>query len=86
MKVKILGPGCKNCRSLEQRTRQALSDLALDADITDVSDYSEIARYGVMKTPGLVIDDEVVVSGRIPSPSELRDLIAARSRTAADSG
>jgi small redox-active disulfide protein 2 len=78
MQVKILGPGCKNCRNLEQRTRDALGDLGLAADITEVSDYGEIAGYGVMKTPGLVIDEDVVISGRVPSASELRDLIAQR--------
>lgn len=81
MQVKILGPGCKNCRNLEQRTRDALSDLGVDAEIAEVSDYGDIAGYGVMKTPGLVIDDEVVVAGRVPSAKELHELIAARTGT-----
>ena len=86
MQVKILGPGCKNCRNLEQRTRQALGDLGLTADVTEVSDYGEIAGYGVMKTPGLVIDDAVVVAGRVPSAGELRELIAARTGDPTDQG
>lgn len=78
MHVKILGPGCKNCQALEARTREAVRELGVSADIDDVTDYGEIASYGIMKTPGLVIDDEVVVSGRVPTVSELRDLLGAR--------
>lgn len=81
MHVKILGPGCKNCQTLEARTSEALRELGLDADIDEVTDYGEIAGYGVMKTPGLVIDDDVVVSGRVPTVAELRRLLADRSAT-----
>ena len=81
MHVKILGPGCKNCQTLEARTREVLRDLGVTADIDKVTDDGEIAGYGVMKTPGLVIDDQVVVSGRVPSASELGDLIATRTGT-----
>lgn len=81
MHVKILGPGCKNCQTLEARTRQALRDLGATADIDDVTDFGEIASYGIMKTPGLVIDDQVVVSGRVPTVDELRNLIDTHLRT-----
>lgn len=76
MDVKILGSGCKNCVALEQRTRQALDDLAMPATITKVTDVAEIAGYGVMKTPALVVDDHVLVTGRVPSVPQLRDLLA----------
>jgi small redox-active disulfide protein 2 len=79
MQVKILGPGCKNCQTLESRTREALDELGVTADIDKIVDYGEIAGYGVMKTPGLVIDDEVVVSGRVPTAHELHDLLATRT-------
>lgn len=79
MHVKILGPGCKNCRTLEARTREALRDLGVAADIDEVTDFGEIAGYGVMKTPGLVVDDVVVVSGRVPTVSELHDVLATRT-------
>ncbi|MBM6545025.1 TM0996/MTH895 family glutaredoxin-like protein [Janibacter sp. YIM B02568] len=75
MKIKVLGPGCKNCETLEQRTRQALDDLGLDAEIEKVTDYTEIAGYGVLKTPGLVIDEQVVVSGKVPSARAIADLL-----------
>ena len=61
MIVKVLGPGCRNCHRLEERTREALSRLGLDAEVEKVTDYGEIAAYGVLRTPGLVVDDEVVV-------------------------
>ena len=78
MIVKILGPGCRNCHSLEERTREALAQLGLQAQIEAVTDYAEIARYGVMKTPGLVVDEEVVVSGKVPSVADLTKLLTER--------
>lgn len=77
MDVRILGPGCKNCITLEARTREALAELGIDATVTKVTDYAEIAGYGVMSTPALVVDDEVVVSGRVPSGAQLRELLTA---------
>jgi small redox-active disulfide protein 2 len=79
--VKILGPGCKNCRNLETRTREALAELGLDASVEKVTDYGAIAGYGVMKTPGLVVDDTLVVSGRVPTTEEITRLL--RSTTTA---
>ena len=78
MIVKILGSGCANCHKLEENTRTALADLGLSAEVEHVTDFGEIAGYGVMKTPGLVVDEEVVVSGRVPTATQVRDLLAAR--------
>lgn len=78
MIVKILGPGCRNCRALESRTREALSELGLDAEVNSVTDYGEIAGYGVMRTPGLVVDEELVVSGKVPTVKELTRLLGSR--------
>jgi len=77
MDVKILGSGCRNCQNLEANTAHALQELGIDATIDHVRDEIEIIGYGVMSTPALVIDDEVVVSGRVPSPDQVRTLIAA---------
>ncbi len=77
MDVKILGSGCNKCQALEDHTRQALLDLGIDTPIDHIRDAGEIASYGVMSTPALVIDDQVVVSGRVPSPDQIRTLIAA---------
>lgn len=76
MIIKVLGPGCANCKNLERVTREALDDLGLDATIEKVTDYGQIAGYGVMSTPGLVIDEKVVVSGRVPTRDQVKELIA----------
>lgn len=75
MLIKILGPGCKNCANLERATRQAVDDLGLEATIEKVTDYGQIASYGVMRTPGLVVDEQVLVSGRVPSADEIAGLL-----------
>lgn len=77
MEIKILGPGCRNCATLEMRTKEALAELGQEATISKVTDYAEIAGYGVMKTPGLVIDEKVVVSGKVPDTNTIRNLIVA---------
>ncbi|MCU0298586.1 MAG: thioredoxin family protein [Candidatus Nanopelagicales bacterium] len=76
MDIKILGPGCANCHRLEERTHEAIAELGLDADVENVTDVAEIASYGIMKTPGLVVDDKVVVSGRVPTTREIAQLLA----------
>ena len=83
MHIKILGPGCKNCVNLEKEARAAVEHLGLDATVEKVTDYADIASYGIMRTPGLVLDGDVKVSGRVPSATEVRELIAAHSTTPA---
>lgn len=78
MHIKILGPGCKNCVNLEKEARAAVEHLGLDATVEKVTDYADIATYGIMRTPGLVVDDEVVLSGRVPTAGQVKDLLAAR--------
>jgi small redox-active disulfide protein 2 len=80
MELKVLGSGCANCRTLEARTIDALHTLGVDAPVEKVTDYGEIASYGVMSTPALAIDDEVVLAGRVPTVAELVDLIGAVTR------
>lgn len=77
MRIKVLGPGCKNCHRLEENTVAALVELGLQAEVEKVTDYAEIAGYGVMKTPALVIDDTVALSGRVATPEEITPLLAA---------
>jgi small redox-active disulfide protein 2 len=71
VEIKVLGSGCANCKKLEQIARKVVDSLAADANITKVTDYKEIIELGVMATPGLIINDEVVSSGRIPSETEI---------------
>ena len=78
MNIKILGTGCVKCNHLEAATRTAVSDLGLTVDIDKVTDPGEIVSWGVMSTPALVIDDEVVLSGRVPSVDDVKALLTAR--------
>ena len=78
MDIKILGTGCVNCRNLETVTRTALDELGLVVEIDKVTDPGEIIAWGVMSTPALVIDDEVVLSGRVPPVAQIRQLLSAR--------
>ena len=76
MNIKVLGPGCANCVRLERHTREALAELGTDAEIEKVTDYGEIMSYGIMSTPGLVVDGTVVVSGRVPNAKAIAELLA----------
>ncbi len=76
MNIKILGSGCANCVNLERVTREAAAELGLIADFEKVTDYADIAAYGIMRTPGLVVDEQVVLSGRVPTTAQVRELLA----------
>ena len=78
MLIKVLGPGCKNCVTLEKNVREALTRLGVEAAVEKVTDYADIMAHGVMSTPGLVIDGEVVSYGRVPTPTQVAELIEAR--------
>ena len=71
LKIKILGTGCSNCNKLEQEIKKAAQDLAVEAEFEKVTNFQKIMDYDVLSTPGLVINDKVVSSGRIPSQNEL---------------
>lgn len=75
--IKVLGPGCANCKKLEEIVRQAVTSLHVDADVQKVTDMEEIISYDVLKTPGLVINDKLVSSGRIPAPASVEEWIRA---------
>jgi small redox-active disulfide protein 2 len=80
MKIKVLGPGCANCKRVEQIARREVENLGLTAEIEKITDYGQIMAYGVMSTPGLVIDEKVVAYGRIPTNQEVNNwLIAAQN-------
>ena len=74
--IKILGPGCANCSKVEQITRKTVAEMGFQADITKVSDYSEIMTFPIISTPGLVINDQVVCSGRVPTQAEVTTWLA----------
>jgi small redox-active disulfide protein 2 len=70
-KIEVLGPGCNNCQRLEANAREAGALAGVDAEIVKVTDYGQIMAYGIISTPGLVIDGTVVSHGRIPSPGDI---------------
>ena len=74
--IKVLGPGCANCKRLDQMARKIVQDMALQAEIIKVTDYNEIAAFNILSTPGLVINEKVVSWGRIPSIQEVTEWIA----------
>ena len=76
MEIKILGTGCSNCKNLEKATQIAISEMGVDARIEKVEDIQKIMTYGVMRTPALVIDEKVALYGRVPSVTELKEIIS----------
>ncbi|HKB93733.1 MAG TPA: thioredoxin family protein, partial [Gaiellaceae bacterium] len=70
--IKLLGSGCANCQRLTALTEQALAELGQTIEVEKVTDYTQIAAYGVMSTPALVVDEQVVMAGRIPALSTLK--------------
>lgn len=76
MEIKVLGSGCPNCKRLEKNTREALAKMGVEAQVTKVTDMQQIMSYDILSTPGLVIDEQVVSSGRVPAVSEISTLIA----------
>jgi len=79
MDIKILGSGCKKCITLEDHARKGAAELGLEPSLEAIHDPVAIAAYGVMRTPALVIDGQVVVSGRVPTADEVRSLLSQAS-------
>ncbi|NME35949.1 MULTISPECIES: thioredoxin family protein [Fusobacterium] len=73
--VKILGSGCKNCNTLEENTLEALKELGFEFQLEHVRDFSEIAKYGIMSTPGLWVDGKIVSYGKVLSKEQIKNLI-----------
>lgn len=74
--IKVLGPGCANCRRLEEIARKSAAELGVEAEFVKVTDYQDILAYNVLATPGLVINEKLVSSGRIPAPASVSGWIA----------
>jgi len=75
MEIKILGPGCVRCKTLEKVVINTLAELDIAANVSKVEDIMKIMEYGIMHTPALVINEKVIVSGRIPSTAEMKEIL-----------
>ena len=75
MIIKVLGSGCKQCEVLTNNTKEAIEEMGIEAEVIKVTDFKEIMGYGVMTTPTLVIDEEVVSVGKVLKPKEIGKLI-----------
>lgn len=82
MKIKVLGTGCSKCHALEANAKQAVREAGLDIEIEKVTDLREIMKFQVLSTPGLVIDDQVKMTGRVPSVDEIKKMLATPQGTA----
>jgi len=79
MEIKILGPGCPNCITLEKLVRNVVAELDIEADIIKVTDILEIMSLGIISTPGLIINDKIVLKGRLPSVDEVKTIVSTHS-------
>jgi len=75
MNIKILGPGCARCQQLEKTVKEVVKELGIDATVEEVKDIKKFIDYNVMMTPGLVINEQVVSSGKVPTKAEVTQLI-----------
>ncbi len=73
--IKVLGPGCKKCKQLEDNVREAVSKLSGEFTIVKIDDYQEMAKYGMLATPGLVINEELFSAGKVQSIEELLEIL-----------
>ena len=71
MKIQVMGPGCAKCDQAEKTVKEAVAELGIDAEVVKVSDFQEIAKYGIFSTPAVVIDEEVKVVGKAPSKADV---------------
>jgi len=83
MTIKVLGPGCVNCKTLERRALEALQELNLEVSVEKVEDYDGIVSYGIMRTPGLVINEKLVWQGGVPTVAKIKELILAQQASTA---
>ena len=75
MDIKVLGPGCAKCQSLEKTVKEVVAALKLDIKVEEIKDIKKIMQYPILMTPGLVINEKVVMSGKVPSKAEVERLI-----------
>ena len=80
MIIKVLGPGCARCHQLEKMTREVVKELGIDAEVEEIKDMKKIMEYPILTTPGLVINEKLVCSGRVPTKTEVTTFITTALR------
>ncbi|HKB85563.1 MAG TPA: thioredoxin family protein [Ignavibacteriaceae bacterium] len=75
MNIKVLGPGCMNCQTLEKRTKEAVKNLNIQAEIEKVTDMKQITSFGIMLTPGLIVDGKIEMQGKVPAVEQIQDIL-----------
>jgi small redox-active disulfide protein 2 len=75
MTIKVLGPGCARCKATVEAAKKAVAELGLSAEVEKIEDVEQIMQYNVLATPGLVIDEKLRISGRVPTVQEIKDLV-----------
>lgn len=80
MEIKVLGPGCANCRRMEELTKQAVRELGINVEVVKITDIGDIARWGILSTPGLIVNGKVRHSGKpLPSLQKIKEIIKAEA-------
>lgn len=74
--IKVLGSGCANCKRVEANARKVVETMGIEAEIEKVTDYTEIMKWSILSTPGLVINDKLVSAGRIPTETEIKNWLS----------
>lgn len=76
MEIKVLGPGCSNCHKMEELTKQAVKELGITAEVVKITDIGDIARHGILSTPGLIVNGKVKHAGKpLPTLDKVKELI-----------
>lgn len=75
MEIKVVGPGCAKCKKVEDTVNEVLNEMGIEANVSKVTDFREIVKSGITTTPGLIVNDEVKVSGKVPSKAEISQIL-----------
>lgn len=75
MEIKVVGPGCAKCNKVEETVKEVLNEMGIDANVSKVTDFREIVKSGITNTPGLIVNDKVKISGKVPTKAEVSQIL-----------